>query len=92
MDSKIRIECIYHKHKQFKTRWARIKPFVLAYGRHRMFYSFRKFEPLIVRIHTDGMYLKEKCDELKTGPELGNLKYEVHEVNIMGINKINKKK
>ena len=58
-----------------------------------MFFSFRKFEPLIVRMHTDGFYMKEKNDELKTGPELGNLKYEgTHEVDIQGINKCNKRK
>ena len=93
VDSKIRIQCIYHKKKQFKTAWGRIKPFVLAYARSRMFFSFRKFEPLVIRMHTDGFYMKEKNDELKTGPELGNLKYEgTHEVDIQGINKCNKRK
>jgi hypothetical protein len=93
VDSKIRIQCIYHKKKQFKTAWGRIKPFVLAYARSRMFFSFRKFEPLVIRMHTDSLVMKEKNDELKTGPELGNLKYEgMFQVDITGLNKTNKRK
>ena len=42
-------------------------------------------------MHTDGFLLKDKNVELKTGPELGNLKYEGEfKVNITGINKTNK--
>ena len=93
VDSKIRIQCIYHKKKQFKTAWGRIKPFVLAYARSRMFFSFRKFEPLVIRMHTDSLVMKEKNDELKTGPELGNLKYEgMFQVDITGLNRTNKRK
>jgi hypothetical protein len=93
VDNKIRIKCIYRKKKQFKTNWGRIKPFVLAYARSRMFFSFRKFEPLVIRMHTDSLVMKEKNDELKTGPELGNLKYEgVFQVDITGLNRTNKRK
>ena len=93
VDDKIRVDCTYHKKKHYKTNWARIKPFVLAYARHRMFFCFRKFEPLILQMHTDGFLLSENTTELKTGPELGNLKYvgEVH-VNIKGLNNLSKRK
>jgi hypothetical protein len=93
VDDKIRVDCTYYRKKQYKMNWARIKPFVLAYGRSRIYHCFRKFEPLIMRLHTDGFYLKENTSELKTGLELGNLKYvgEVH-VNITGINQLNKRK
>ena len=58
-----------------------------------MYFTFKKFEPLIIRMHTDGFYLKEKNEELKTGSVLGHLKYEgTYQVNIMGINKLNKEK
>lgn len=93
VDDKIRIQCIYKKKKQFKTSWGRIKPFVLAYARSRMYFVFKKFEPLIIRMHTDSLVLEEKNEELKTGPELGNLKYEgMFKVNITGMNKTNKVK
>lgn len=93
VDDKIRIQCIYKKKKQFKTNWGRIKPFVLAYARSRMYFVFKKFEPLIIRMHTDSLVLEQKNEELKTGPELGNLKYEgMFKVNITGMNKTNKVK
>jgi hypothetical protein len=90
---KIRVNCTYFKKKQYKMNWARIKPFILAYARSRMFFCFKKFEPLIIRMHTDGIYLKEQSTELKTGINIGYLKYvgEWH-VNITGINNLSKRK
>ena len=44
-------------------------------------------------MHTDSLVMKEKNDELKTGPELGNLKYEgMFQVDITGLNRTNKRK
>ena len=76
----------------FKTNWARIKPFILAYARVQMFYCFRSFEDDIVRIHTDSIYLCKDSARIKTGETIGNLKieYDGH-VDIQGLNILNKR-
>ena len=86
--------------KQFKTNWARIKPFILAYGRISMYHVYNKYEDLIIRINTDGIWLKEQPKELheqatdkQTNWKLGYLKCEgEREIDLMGLNKgLNKK-
>jgi hypothetical protein len=56
-----------------------------------LYRTFIKYEPLIVRLHTDGIYLKEKLigfDDLDTN-KIGYMKYEgMKEVNITGLNRI----
>lgn len=88
-NDKIRIKCIYYNAKHYKTNYARIKPFVIGYGRRFLMKIFRKYEPLIVRIHTDGFYMTEQPDDILTGDKLGNLKYEGERmVNIQHLNKV----
>jgi hypothetical protein len=48
-DTHIRTHYTKHEESQFRTNYGRIKPFVLAYARSQMFFSFRKYEPLLVR-------------------------------------------
>ena len=93
-DSKIRISCIFHKQSRlYKTDYARIKPFILSYGRVCMYWRYKQYESDIVRMHTDGFYLKNKPEKIQTGTELGHLKYEGTKiVDITGINKLGQKK
>lgn len=87
-DDKINIKFINYKTKYYKTNWARIKPFVLGYGRYVLFKRFHKLAPDIVRIHTDGFYLT-KNPELAIGVGIGHLKYEGEKmVDITGLNKL----
>ena len=72
----INVSCIPYKKNYYKTNWARIKPFVLSYARSAMYFRYRKYESLVVRLHTDGFYLKENPDDLILGDGLGHLKYE----------------
>ena len=89
----VKITCHHHKRHLFKSDWGRIKPFLLSYGRLTMFYRFRNIEDDIIRLHTDGIMLKEKNDSLQCGTKIGNLKYEgCYKVDIQGLNKLNKEK
>jgi hypothetical protein len=84
----IKLKYIFYRNGFYKTNYARIKPFVLAYGRSDLL-MFKEYEDLIVRIHTDGFYLKEKPTNIKTGSNLGYLKYEGSKhVHIQRLNKI----
>ena len=83
----------YSNKKIFKTNFGRMKPFLIAYGRHSMMKIFSKYEHLVIRMHTDGFYLKEQPSDILTGPKIGNLKYEgQYRVTIEGINKMTKEK
>ena len=89
--SRLNIRCTYYDKPQFKTNWARIKPFILAYAREQMFYKFRKFESDIVYLHTDGFLLKGESHDMFLSDKLGGLKHEgSFNVNIIGFNKKNK--
>ena len=72
----------------FSTSYARIKPFMLAYGR-RMTQSYISGIDSIVHVHTDGFISTKKLD-IVTGTELGDLKYEGYcpDVTIVNINKV----
>ena len=92
-DTHIRTHYTKHQEGLFRTNYGRIKPFVLAYARSQMFFSFRKWEPLVVRIHTDSLYLTNvPHDMLPPSNKLGCLKceYEGH-IEINGLNKVIKK-
>ena len=93
-DTHIRTHYTKHEEGLFRTNYGRIKPFVLAYARSQMFFSFRKWEPLIVRIHTDSLYLTETpSDMLPPSDKLGCLKLEYNgKVEINGLNKVIKQK
>jgi hypothetical protein len=89
--NKLSIKCTYYDKPQFKTNWARIKPYILAYAREQMFYRFRSMESDIVYLHTDGFLMKDGHPEMFLSDKLGGLKYEgTSDVNIIGFNKKNK--
>jgi hypothetical protein len=80
--------------RQFTTNYGRIKPFLLAFARNQFFFSFRKWEHLIVRMHTDSLYLTEvPTDMHPPSDKLGCLKSEgTYKVQISGLNKVVKEK
>ena len=91
---KLRTQFTKMNEQQFKTNYGRIKPFLLAFGRKEFYFNFRKWDHLIVRMHTDSLYLTEvPSDMLPPSDKLGCLKNEgKYEVQISGLNKFIKKK
>jgi hypothetical protein len=89
-DTRIRTHYTKPTENQFRTNYGRIKPFILAYARSQNYWSFRKYEHLIVRMHTDSLYLTEApSDMLPPSDKIGMLKIEyAGPVNIMGLNKV----
>ena len=93
-DSHVRVHYTKHTESQFRTNYGRIKPFVLAYGRSKMYFRFKKYEDLIVRMHTDSLYLTSKPQDLPPlSNKLGCIKHEYSGVvKILGLNKVIKVK
>ena len=91
---KLRTQFTKMNEQQFKTNYGRIKPFLLAFARNQFYFSFRKWEHLIVRMHTDSLYLTEvPSDMLPPSDKLGCLKFEGdYKVEISGLNKVSKTK
>ena len=88
-DSHVRVHYTKHTESQFRTNYGRIKPFVLAYGRSKMYFRFKKYESLIVRSHTDSIYLTSKPEDIQVSNKLGCLKHEYSgKVTITGLNKV----
>jgi hypothetical protein len=82
----LKIKCVYHRQHYYKTNWARIKPWVLSYGRAKLFFRYQKYEDDIVRINTDGFYCKTE-QNIKPSEDLGYLKYEgTKSINLTGLN------
>ena len=89
-DDGINMKYVFYKAVYYKNNFARMKPFVLAYGRSLFSALFKDYESDIVRIHTDGFYLKSQPKSLLTGTKLGHLKYEGQKmVDIKRLNQIN---
>jgi hypothetical protein len=78
--------------QQFKTNYGRIKPFLLAFARNQFYFSFRKWEDLIVRMHTDSIALTQVPTDMHPPSEkLGCLKKEFEGLmEIKGLNKFTK--
>jgi hypothetical protein len=82
----LKVKCVFYKQHYYKTNWARIKPWVLSYGRAKLFFRYRKYEEDIVRINTDGFYTKTKQD-IQPSEDMGYLKYEgTKNINLTGLN------
>jgi hypothetical protein len=64
------------RNDQFVTDYARLKPFLLARGRHLLFRLGYEQRDSIKRMHTDSLYMSEEYkDKTKIGNALGKLKY-----------------
>jgi hypothetical protein len=73
--------------RRYKSNFARIKPWVLAYGRKVFYYKYRSYENDIIRINTDGFYIGHQPKNLLTGECLGHLKYEgIKNIKLTGLN------
>ena len=92
-DSKLRVHHIKQTEGYFRTNYGRIKPFILAYGRSQFFFSFRGWEHLVMRMHTDSLYLTEiPCNMLPPSNKIGCLKHEYSgPITINSLNKTIKK-
>ena len=86
---KMKTHITKHNDSQFRTNYGRIKPFILSFSRSQMFFSFRKWEPLIKRMHTDSLYMTEiPKDMLPYSDKLGQLKHEYSgPIKIISLNK-----
>lgn len=73
-DNKIIISHI-KRDKYYKTNFARFSPFLLSKGRLMISDIMEPHIQYIKRFHTDGFISCKKLD-IKTGNEIGNLKYE----------------
>jgi hypothetical protein len=83
------VKCVRHCDQYFKTNFGRIKPFVLSYARCQMYFKFRKYEDIIVRMHTDGFMTREEPEGILTGTNLGYTKFEGRKrVRVEGLNRI----
>ena len=93
-DTLVRVHYKKPTESQFRTNYGRIKPFVLAYGRSKMYFRFKKYDHLIVRMHTDSISLTSKPEDLPPlSNKLGCLKHEYSGlVQINGLNKVLKRK
>jgi hypothetical protein len=68
---------VVNKDNFYETDFARIKPFLLSYGRCKTANIIMNNLDNIVRVHTDGIILKRPIDKnQKLGNGLGDLKYE----------------
>jgi hypothetical protein len=94
-ESKLNFRLLPTKSKMFKTNWARIKPFILGYGRYSFYLHCHQYEDLVIRINTDGIYFNNKPQDLhdkatdpKYNNKMGFFKYEGEKnINLTGLNK-----
>ena len=66
----------YIKTKFYENNFARIKPFILSYGRIKISNIILTNLDSVVRVHTDGIICKNPITNVKMGSDLGDLKYE----------------
>jgi len=66
---------VYHNEHQYKSGFARLKPFLLAKGRATISKIMEPYINDIVRCHTDGFISKENLS-IKTGWNIGEVRYE----------------
>jgi hypothetical protein len=64
------------KDNYYETDFARIKPFLLSYGRTMIAKIILKNLDTVVRTHTDGIICTKKITNIKFGKNLGDLKFE----------------
>ena len=78
-------------HKPYKTRYARMKIFLLSHGRNKMSSMLEDNIDNVVRVQTDGFMVKPTENKIyEIGLEIGNLKLEYNKcsVEIQNVNTI----
>ena len=64
------------KEKFYESDFARIKPFMMSYGRTKTSNIILTNLDKVVRCHTDGIICTSEITNIKFGNDLGNLMYE----------------
>ena len=64
------------KEKYYESDFARIKPFMLSYGRTKIANIILPNIDKVVRVHTDGIISKSRLKDIELGTNLGDLKFE----------------
>ena len=73
--SKVIFEIVNTKH-MYKGAIPRLKPFLISQGRKKICETISPFFDDVLHVHTDGFCLPYKNEKLKTGSNIGDLKYE----------------
>ncbi len=66
----------YVKDHLYENNFARIKCFLLSYGRIKISNIILTNLDSVVRVHTDGLICKNPITNVKLGKDIGNLKFE----------------
>jgi hypothetical protein len=84
--TKFRVEIVNFGDNYYKTNYARIKPFVLSYGRNHCYKTFKEYDKDIIRVHTDGIYCQRSPEKFSL--KIGGVKIDrMKNVNLTGLNK-----
>ena len=84
--TKFRVEIVNFGDNYYKTNFARIKPFVLSYGRNHCYKTFKEYDKDIIRVHTDGIYCQRSPEKFSL--KIGGVKIDhMKNVNLLGLNK-----
>ena len=74
-NGKLTVETVV-KDKYYETNFARLKPFLLSYGRVMIAKIINKNIDDVVRCHTDGIICTKEITNIEIGNDLGQLKFE----------------
>ena len=66
----------YIKSSFYENNFARIKPFMMSYGRLKIANIILTNLDSVIRVHTDGIICTKPITNVKLGNDLGDLKYE----------------
>jgi len=79
---------LIEKETMFKTDYARMKPFLLAYSRENIIELYRPYKEHVKWVHTDGFILDTNID-IKVGQDIGDLDIEAEgQCHIVHLNKV----
>ena len=85
----VEVKIIPYDKPFYLTDYARIKPFILSYGRYMCYKKFKDMEDGIIRVHTDGVLTYNEHNDVKLGEGLGEIKNKYYKnVEITGLNKL----
>ena len=84
----VKIKYVKHE-KYFKYNFARLKPFILAFGRQMLGRMIQPYVDNIVRIHADGLSSSKKLD-IVLGDDIGEMRDDgyIQNAHVLHVNKI----